>query len=180
MLYKLIRKIYRHLEINDVKKKLHYKSKKAKDTIIIDENVKILNPNVTIGENVHLYNNTIIFGDGEIEISDNVKIGFNSIIYASQNGGIKIGKNTIIAANAYIIDTNHSTKIGDNTYGNDSDTSMPMIIGDSVWISAECVIAMGSVLKNGVIVGANSFVNKEFPENSIIAGSPAKIIKYRD
>ena len=33
---------------------------------------------------------------------------------------------------------------------------------------------------NNVIIGANSVVNKDVPDNAIVAGAPAKILRYRD
>ena len=38
----------------------------------------------------------------------------------------------------------------------------------------------GITLGNNVTVGANSFVDKDVPDNAIVAGSPAKILRYRD
>ena len=53
------------------------------------------------------------------------------------------------------------------------------IIGYDVWIGAQCYIRQGVNIGNGVVIGSNSFVNKDIPDYAIVAGSPAKIIKYR-
>ena len=53
------------------------------------------------------------------------------------------------------------------------------IIGNDVWIGAQSVIKHGVKIGNGVVVGANSFVNKDVPDFAIVVGSPAKILKYR-
>lgn len=56
----------------------------------------------------------MFFGDGLIEIGDNVDIGNGTIIYASQNGGgVKIADNSMIAAQCYIIDTDHGICAGE-------------------------------------------------------------------
>lgn len=60
---------------------------------------------------------------------------------------------------------------------NDAETMT--IIGNDVWIGAQCYIRMGVKIGDGAVVGANSFVNKDVPPYAIVAGSPAKIIKYR-
>ena len=61
--YKVCKKISLLFERNYVKSKIKFKNSQAMKTCIIDDNVKILNPNVTLGENVHLYSNVIIWGD---------------------------------------------------------------------------------------------------------------------
>lgn len=53
------------------------------------------------------------------------------------------------------------------------------IIGNDVWIAVGCIIKQGVKIGDGAVVGANSFVNKDVPPFAIVAGSPAKIIKYR-
>lgn len=179
MVYKLIEKIYKFIFSSYIKNKVKYLGKEARHSFIAETGVKIYNPNVMVGRNVKLYHNVIIFGDGPVKIDDGTRIGYNTVIYSSKNGGVYIGKNCAIAANAYIIDTNHSTGIIDTCMQKDQDESEPLFISDGVWIAAQCVIAKGSKLGRNVVVGANSFVNNEFTENAIIAGSPAKVVKYR-
>lgn len=57
--------------------------------------------------------------------------------------------------------------------------SKKTVIGHNVWIGAQCVIKQGVRIENGAVIGANSFVNKNVPPYAIVAGSPAKIIKFR-
>lgn len=55
----------------------------------------------------------------------------------------------------------------------------PTIIGNDVWIGANVVIRQGVKIGNGAIIGANSFVKDDVPDFSIVAGSPARFLKYR-
>lgn len=58
-------------------------------------------------------------------------------------------------------------------------TEEKTIIGYDVWIGAQCYIRQGVKIGNGVVIGSNSFVNKDIPDYAIVVGSPAKIIRYR-
>lgn len=51
---------------------------------------------------------------------------------------------------------------------------------DNVTIYSGATICGKIIIGNNVIIGANSFVNKSFPDNTVIAGVPAKIIKNVD
>jgi acetyltransferase-like isoleucine patch superfamily enzyme len=52
-------------------------------------------------------------------------------------------------------------------------------IGPDSWIGAHSIVAEGINIGCGCIVGANSFVNKDLPDYSIAAGSPATILRLR-
>ena len=92
---------------------------------------------------------------------------------------VEIGKNTRITSGCFIMDTNmHSlrnTQTGEITKRNKA-----IFIGENCWIGMNSTILKGTKLPNGSIVGRNSFLNKDyidvFPENSILADNPLKVI----
>lgn len=52
-------------------------------------------------------------------------------------------------------------------------------IGNDVWVGCNATILRGVHIGDGAIVGANSLVNRDVPPYAIVAGCPAKIIRYR-
>jgi acetyltransferase-like isoleucine patch superfamily enzyme len=54
-----------------------------------------------------------------------------------------------------------------------------IIIGDDVWIGANCIILSGIHVGQGAVLAAGSVVTKNVPPYAIVAGNPAKIIRYR-
>lgn len=52
-------------------------------------------------------------------------------------------------------------------------------IGNDVWIGRDVLITNGSNIGNGVIVGAGAIITKDVPDYAVVAGVPAKIIRYR-
>lgn len=52
-------------------------------------------------------------------------------------------------------------------------------IGNDVWIGVDSIIRRGVRIGNGAVIGANSVVTKDVPPYAIVAGSPAKVIRYR-
>lgn len=84
---------------------------------------------------------------------------------------IEIGDNVTMAPRVHILCHDASTKqfLGYTKIGR-------VNIGDNVFIGAESVILPGVTIGKNVIVGANSTVTHDIPDNSVAAGSPAKII----
>lgn len=134
--------------------------------------------NLIIGNNVTIYPNVTFWGDGEIRIGDNVDIGYNTIIFSSKNGGVYIGNNVAIAANCYIIDSDHGIE-KDKLIRNKRLVSGKVCIEDDVWIAENCTILKNSIIKNGAVIGAKSLINKKIDNYAIAVGIPAKVIKYR-
>lgn len=54
------------------------------------------------------------------------------------------------------------------------------IIGDNVHISHGAVVFGGITIGDNVDIGANAVVNKPVPDNAIVAGVPARILRIKD
>lgn len=132
---------------------------------------------VTIGRHVRIFPGSRfeVHGKGYIRIYDNVGIGQN--FHITSAGPLTIGSGTVITGNVSITNINHR-------YQN---TNLPILsqgidvietkIGENCFIGTNSFIQAGSIIGNHCIVGANSVVKGQFPDNCVIAGSPAKIIK---
>ena len=138
----------------------------------------IMNKNIKIGDNVSIYPGVQFWGDGLIEIGNNVSIGNGTIIYASKNAGVKIGDYTSIAAQCYIIDMDHGVNKNE-LIRNQKSIAEKIVIKDDVWIAANCTIVRGSIIHEGAVIGAKSLVKGEIEPYAIAVGIPAKIKKYR-
>ena len=129
-----------------------------------------------------LYQRTILVAryGGRIEIGEHCGIS-GSTLYAWDS--IKIGKYTRIGANCKIIDNDfHPVELEYRHRGLNKEYTRrkPIVIGDDCFIGANSIILKGTTLGNNVIVGAGSVVHGEFPDNCIIAGNPAVIVKRID
>ena len=56
----------------------------------------------------------------------------------------------------------------------------PVYIGDDVWIGSRVTILPGVRIGNGAIIGAGAVVSKDIPDFAVVAGNPAKVVKYRN
>ena len=83
--------------------------------------------------------------------------------YINASGGLTIGKNVIIGPNTIIATTNHS--VNDHTK---TASGKGVVIGDDVWIGANCSIVPGAIIGNNVTVGAGCYIKTEIPANSIV------------
>ena len=154
-------------------------TKNNKSKVKILGKITTLNRNIKVGKNVTIYPDVMFFGDGLIEIGDNVDIGNGTIVYASKSGGVKIGDNSMIAAQCYIIDCDHGIA-ADMLMREQKNTVEAVNIGNDVWVAASCKILKGSKIGDGAVIGASSVVKGEVPINAIAVGAPAKVKKYRE
>lgn len=129
-----------------------------------------------------LWQRTIIIAryGGMIEIGEGFGIS-GTTIYSTSS--ITIGKNATIGANCKIVDNDfHPLDPEQRRQGlNEQYTKRaPIKIGDNCFIGMNSIILKGTTIGNNVVVGAGSVVHGTFPDNCIIAGNPAKIIKQID
>ncbi|MGG0461918.1 acyltransferase [Priestia aryabhattai] len=106
-----------------------------------------------------------------MKIGDNCSIQPGVIFDYSHCWLIRIGDNVTIAPEAYLLAHDASTKML-NGYTKISSIS----IEDNVFIGARALIMPGVTIGKNTIVAAGSIVTKSIPENSVVAGNPARII----
>lgn len=113
---------------------------------------------------------------GRLIIGRNLGISGSTINATNE---IIIGDNVTIGSGCIISDTDsHSIYKKDrrnNTY--DNCVSRPIHIGNDVFIGARSIILKGVTIGDGAVIGAGSVVVKDVPENTVVAGNPAKIVK---
>ena len=101
--------------------------------------------------------------------------GFMPGQYIQAVNGIIIGKNVRIGPGVKLVSANHNL----NNFSL-HDQAGPIIIGDNCWLSANSVILPGVKLGDHVVVAAGAVVTKSFPENCLIGGVPARMLKPLD
>lgn len=117
-----------------------------------------------------------------VEIQDKAIIMMGAVI----NIGAKIGKGTMIDMGAIIggrVQVGNNCHIGAGTVLAgviEPPSATPVIIEDNVVIGANAVVLEGVRVKKGAVVAAGAVVTMDVPENVVVAGMPAKIIKNVD
>lgn len=134
-----------------------------------------------VGKNVFIHESTEIYAPELLEIGDYVHIQQGCKLFAD-GGGITIGEGTIFSHDIQVMARNH-------VYDGDKLQSVPydcryinkkVVIGNFCWIGARVTILPGAIIGDGAVIGAGSVVVHEVPKGAVVAGNPAKIIKYRD
>ena len=113
--------------------------------------------------------------DGKIEIGDFCL--FSPGVRVSAATKIKIGNSCMFANSAYISDSDwHGIYDRALPVGQ----SKQVTLEDNVWIGDGAIVNKGVTIGKNSIVGSRAVVVKDIPENVIVAGNPAEIIKELD
>lgn len=133
---------------------------------------------VQLHANSHLKHDLIIQGTGTLVLGENSYI--SSFCVIGVNERIEIGKDVMIADAVSIRDTDHNFQDDSIPMNKQGFSTAPVKIMDNVWLGYGAVITKGVTIGSGAIVGANAVVTSDVPENAIVGGVPAKIIRYKN
>ncbi len=101
------------------------------------------------------------------------RIFINSGCRFQDQGGITIGDDCLIGHNAVLATLNHDL---DPTRRPDLHPS-PIRIGKNVWLGANVTVLPGVTIGDNAVVGAASVVTRDVPENAVVVGSPARVVR---
>lgn len=186
LLSKLIRRSYQSLRIYIFKRlstatRIHGEVKLNQPLILNGAGAIYFGQNVTIGYNPSpKFYDTIGYietrnVEARVSIGDNVIIN-NAASIICDRTEINIGQNVLIGIGVNIIDSDFHEINPDSRQGGNH-ACAPVNIDDNVFIGNNVTILKGVHIGKNSIVASGSVVTKSFPENVIIAGNPAKIIK---
>ena len=147
--------------------------------------------NVEVGENVRFFNFVNAYG---CSVDDNSKVG----AFVEIQKGVTIGKNCKISSHSFICEGVH---IADNVFighgvmftndmfprATNPDGSqqteedwnlLETVVLEGASIGSNATILCGITIGKNALVGAGAVVVKDVPDNAVVAGNPAKVIKY--
>lgn len=114
---------------------------------------------VTFGENVSVWFSAVIRADNEIiELGDNVNVQDGAVLHADPGFPLHLARDVTVGHLAML----HGSTIGENTL-----------------VGINAVILNGCTIGKNCIIGANAFLpeGKVIPDNSMVLGSPGKIVR---
>jgi len=113
-------------------------------------------------------------------------VACSDFLHVSCVDKIEIGVGTLIGSKVYIGDHNHgfsrnlNTRLSKSPRYESLQDIEPVLIGCNCWIGDGAVILGGTIIAGNSVVAANSVVKGKFSRPCIIAGSPAKVVRYID
>jgi len=135
--------------------------------------------NVSLGDYSRVIVSTSFNHLGEyIKIGNNVGIG--EFAYLGGGGGLEIGDDCIVGQYLSCHPENHNHSSLSTPIRHQGVSRQGIKIGTNCWIGSKVTFLDGIEIGAGSIIAAGAVVNKSFPENSIIGGVPAKLLKQRN
>lgn len=127
-----------------------------------------------LGHNVRICSSVLVVGSGDLSVGDDTWVGHQALISATSRitigGSVDIGPRVYIGTGTHVIDSQgrHTAGIGINR---------DIVIGNGVWLGANCVVLPGVTIGEKSVVAAGAVVTENVPPRFLVGGVPAKFIR---
>lgn len=131
----------------------------------------------TDGDNYWIAPNAAVIGN--VILKKNASVWWNCVL-RGDNDPITLGENTQVQDGTVIhADPGFPCTLGDNVSIGHSVMLHGCTVADETLIGIGCVILNGAKIGKNCVIGANAFIpeGKEIPDNSLVFGSPGKVVK---
>jgi acetyltransferase-like isoleucine patch superfamily enzyme len=128
--------------------------------------------NLKIGDRILIFaqdRRVRLGGSGRIQIGNDVLLNAGSMITSAEL--VSIGDDVAVAYDAFITDSD------DHGLEGARPRVAPVRIGSGSWIGARAIVLPGVTLGRRVVVGAGAIVTKSFPDDVLVAGVPARVVR---
>lgn len=116
--------------------------------------------------------------EGVVEVGPKTVIGQECTISAYQN--VSIGRECIIADRSMMIDFDHNMADVERPIREQGIDKHDVHVGHNVWMGYGACILRGVTVGDNAVIGTSAVVTKDVPDNAIVGGIPAKVIRMRD
>lgn len=119
---------------------------------------------------LHAYGGFIEVGSGSC---------VNSFCFINGAGGVRIGAEVMMGTHCALLSSEHGLQPGEIPMTRQSSSLSPIVVEENVYIGAGVTVLAGVRIGTGAVVGAGSVVRVDVPPCAVVAGVPARIIRYR-
>lgn len=118
-------------------------------------------------------------------VSDQALLKFGSHVFVGRGSefdvlmSVSVGDHTLIAPGCFVTDHDHGLDPA-SRIDQQACSARAVSIGKDVWLGAKVVVVAGVTIGDGAIVGASSVVTRDVPSMAIVAGAPAKFLRFRN
>ncbi len=127
----------------------------------------------TTGKNIYIQPNFNCDNGKNIHVGEDFLTNYNVTIL--DIAPVYIGDYCMIGPNTLITTVGHP--LSPTARREKKACGKPVTIGDDVWIGGNCTILPGVTIGNNVVVAAGAVVTKDVPDNCVVGGIPAKVLK---
>jgi acetyltransferase-like isoleucine patch superfamily enzyme len=124
--------------------------------------------------NVRICSSVLVVGSGDLSVGDDTWVGHQALISATSRitigSSVDIGPRVYIGTGTHVIDSQgrHTAGIG---------ISRDIVIGNGVWLGANCAVLPGVTIGEKSVVAAGAVVTENVPPLVVFGGVPAKFIR---